>query len=222
MKERYGAELRIQRQMERENKFARREEAQERRARIYNKAAQAEMADDGTLWAIGRFSPGGRKYYNAQRAMVELGFSAYLPLGTRYQKLSRYTKSRQRKAYPEWPGWVFVGLPAGFQNWLSIYRSQSFVRGFLSPPGQSGRIKSLSGDEMASWIDSNYQTFTPDEDRATPDFTVGDEVQILEGSFEGFFVKVSELGKRDARVVTTLFGRDQEMKVSLDNLAKVL
>jgi len=203
--------------MEREQKFARLEEARERRARIYNKAAQEEMDQDGVVWLIGRFNPSGQKHYQAQRVICDLGFSVYLPLGTRYQKLTRYRKSRERKAYPEMPGCLFIGFPGGPNHYPYFFSSQSIVRNFV---GMNGKAFAFKGEQLAGFF--NQTAFTPVENKTEPDFVVGDEVLILEGGLEGRVVEVTELRKNDTTVVASIFGRPTAARIGLDKLSKVL
>lgn len=66
------------------------------------------------------------------------GCRTFIPTETKFQKRSRYAKSKIEVVRAEFPGVVFVGFPTA-PNWLDVM-SMNLVNGVLSIPDGMGRV----------------------------------------------------------------------------------
>jgi hypothetical protein len=80
------------------------------------------------------------------------GCMTFIPTMTKFQKRSRYAKSKVEVVRAEFPGVVFVGFPKP-PNWFEVM-SMSLVNGVLSIPDSMGRVYPRRIDTSSrDWLD---------------------------------------------------------------------
>ena len=145
--------------------------------------------------------------------LVALGFNAYAPLGCKFVYWTHTRKMRrpERKQFPVFCRYVFVGCPPG-QTFGK--HTVDKVEAVLSDSGgeapvPADAIRTLNELELAGFWDETR----PDNDRSI--FKPGAQVTITAGAFAGFPATVDEVESEEKiRVLTQLFGQQTPVHLS--------
>ena len=116
------------------------------------------------------------------------------------------------------PGYVFVELIMTDDAWY-VVRNTPGVTGFLGSSGGGTKPTPLPPEEVQSML----KQMGMNERRVEVDFTVGEMVEVLEGPFAHFQGKVEtiEFDKGKVTVSVDMFGRETNMELDFDQVAKI-
>jgi transcription termination/antitermination protein NusG len=120
---------------------------------------------------------------------------------------------RKRKMYP---GYVFVEMILDEDTWYKI-RSTSGVARFIG--GKTSPVP-VTDREMQRVL----KQLGIKEKEITVEFSVGEPVRIISGSFRGYTGSVSEIypTKSKLKAMINIFGRDTSVEVDFDRVEKVV
>lgn len=184
-----------------------------------NKTAESVMLDGGLDWYVG-FSLSGDEL-KAQKALSLISLVAYVPLIGKYRRLNRFVRRKQRAIYPAVAGLMFVGVGSGMDGLNQLMRSKC-IYGILS---RNGEPVSIDPKRVYKFINDNRSEFIAKtierHMRSNMEFKVGDEVEFIDGSFQGQVSLVSEIIGDKAKMTVKVFGGVHNATVSLDKLAKI-
>lgn len=169
----------------------------------------------------------------ALRTLLELGYTPFLPIERRRRRRHRHAKSSQVVEYAKFPGYIFIGF-AGRVPWTRLWaidraepmasltgHPSQFVtykqRVLKSVIGFEGRPSPADGDQMHRAI-AESSAYVPDTTTTRKGFEVGDEVEIIDGAWQGHVTKVDGIYGDKAKVFLQLFGSQREVKIDLDSL----
>lgn len=166
---------------------------------------------DGRVWYVVVTAP--RAEETAARALADLGHEVYLPHATRWARLRRRkAKARERIRRPAFPRYLFLGVD-GCPNWMAI-RAADGVTGVLCREHSPIRLAGSDVDDVRCAEDMGAFDETTEPRR----LTVGDEVMLTFGPFEGYVAVVTrpQRGDRQVDVAIEMFGRRVTAAVPLD------
>lgn len=120
---------------------------------------------------------------------------------------------RKRKMYP---GYVFVEMILDEDTWYKI-RSTAGVARFIG--GKTSPVP-VTDREMQRVL----KQLGIKEKEITVEFSVGEPVRIISGSFRGYTGSVSEINapKSKLKAMINIFGRDTSVEVDFDRVEKVI
>ncbi len=120
---------------------------------------------------------------------------------------------RKRKMYP---GYVFVEMILDEDTWYKI-RSTAGVARFIG--GKTSPVP-VTDREMQRVL----KQLGIKEKEITVEFSVGEPVRIISGSFRGYTGSVSEINptKSKLKAMINIFGRDTSVEVDFDRVEKVV
>ena len=186
------------------------------RARLINRAARARLTNEGMRWYILVSTPQGDMA--AQRILRDKGVYSIVPLDFRYRKASKYTKRKMRVVSPAMPGYLFVGMEEGEEDWPAIL-GLNVVRGVV---GVDGCPKPVDGCVVLAFLQSGADKWSVPKEykfmRSNKEFDIGDEVEIVVGPFSGQVTKVKAIEGSDAKIQLMVFGSTQDIAFPLDGL----
>lgn len=112
--------------------------------------ARRKFADDELHWYA--IDVTRQKEFLAGYFFNKRGCMTFIPTETKFQKRSRYAKSKIEVVRAEFPGVVFVGFPEA-PNWLEVM-AMNLVNGVLSIPDSMGRVYPRRIDTASrDWLD---------------------------------------------------------------------
>ena len=116
------------------------------------------------------------------------------------------------------PGYVFVEMKMTDEAWY-VVRNTPGVTGFIGSSGGGAKPFPVSPDEIESILRRMGQS----DKKVVVDFTIGDNVRILNGPFAGMEGRVNEMNDQTqvASVMTLLFGRETPTDINYNDLQKV-
>lgn len=114
----------------------------------------------------------------------------------------------ERKLFP---GYVLVKMVMNAETWY-IARNTRGVTGFVGP-----------GSKPVPLSDQEVEALGIDVHTIEISYNVGDTVKIIDGSFEGFTGKVSEISKERGKVsvIITMMGRETAVEFDWDQIAAI-
>ncbi len=120
---------------------------------------------------------------------------------------------RKRKMYP---GYVFVEMILDEDTWYKI-RSTAGVARFIG--GKTSPV-AVTDREMQRVL----KQLGIKEKEITVEFSVGEPIRIISGSFRGYTGSVSEISptKSKLKAMINIFGRDTSVEVDFDRIEKVI
>lgn len=162
------------------------------------------------------------------------GLVAVVKTEQRLRRRTKWDKERRYITFNAAPGYIWIATPAGrdpreFVRPFHIFRS--FVGGPdgkpLMLPSTSRQIKVQGGDERTSF---GVLPFLQIEEGRLPgyyrhfktgrEFSIGDTVIVNTGPFRDHQVKVEGIEAGEAIFFLRLLGRDQEVRISVDDCIK--
>ncbi len=172
------------------------------------------MADDAKWYVVHTYSG----YENAvadtimksaeNRKMQDLIQAVNIPMETVTEITDSQPKTIERKVFP---GYVLVKMVMTDESW-HLVRNVRGATGFVGP---GNKAVPLSDEEIAALGVEKHEVVV--------DFSVGDTVKVIDGPLEGFFGVVDEIevGKRKARVVVSMFGRETPVDLDFEQILLV-
>ena len=114
----------------------------------------------------------------------------------------------ERKLFP---GYVLIKMVMNEETWY-IARNTRGVTGFVGP-----------GSKPVPLSDSEVEALGIEVRGIEISYEVGDTVKVIDGSFEGFTGKVSEISKERGKVsvIITMMGRETPVEFDWDQVAVV-
>lgn len=173
-------------------------------------------------WYVMRTPP--NREFDAEELLTKRGYTIMCPVRKKRVRSSRIKKAKNRIIeLPLMPCYVLMGFK-GVPNWQKLFsfsRPQQLV---TSVCGQNYRARKLP-ETAHPWIKEMLQTTSAEINdkgkHAKNVFSRGDNVEILEGPFEGFVVEVQKANGKEAMCLFKLFeGKEQKVKISVDNIQK--
>lgn len=164
--------------------------------------------------------PPMRAEYVIEAVLRRRGFEAWVPCESLWVRQTRYHRARKRVEFrPVVPGHVLVELGPR-PNWPRVL-DHPMIHGVVGFGGAPARVDCKGMAELRS-IERRtqartYQRFMP----TRRVFELGDQVEVLDGPFEGFIVTVVGLTREAAAFEALLFGRVVEGTIPLHKVGKV-
>ncbi len=142
--------------------------------------------------------------------LEQRGLVAVVPKVTRYRRVNHYAKQKTEISFPLVARYVFVGFDAGgdagfVPPWHRVFEL-TMVKSVV---GAEGRPWRMHGGQVATFLRHNGVTQSPEAERhmrSGKEFGEGDMVDIVDGAFRGFTVKVHAIEGAEAKVLLPLFG----------------
>lgn len=170
----------------------------------------------------------------AAKVLRHDGLVAVIKTERRLRRRTKWDKERKYITYNASPGYVFIATPAGkdpreFVRPLHIFRS--FVSKDGAPlrlPTQSAEVKARDGSTYmrhgilqfleieAGELPGYYRHF-----KTGREFTIGQTVIINTGPFRDHQVRVEDIQNGEAMFFMRLLGREQTVRVSVDDCIPV-
>jgi transcriptional antiterminator RfaH len=140
------------------------------------------------------------------------GFTTYLP---RYLKRRRHARRVEVVSAPLFPRYLFVEIDTAVQRWRSIYStvgvSQLVCTGDTPTPVLNQVVTLLKDRENAAGLI---------ELERRPQFSIGDEVRVLDGVFCDCFGLYDGMSDRDrVTILLDLLGRKVRVLVDAESVA---
>lgn len=161
--------------------------------------------------------------FTAETILRQRGYAIICPVLRKRVRASRTTKRKKQIEAPLIPGYVLMGF-SGAPDWHKLFRFGRRQELVTSVCGHRGRAQAIPESSM-NWIARMIKTIDVEViDRHEHGFgslKSGDNVEVLEGPFQGHVVRVEELSGKSATCLIDLFGGKQNTKISVDNLQKV-
>ncbi len=175
----------------------------------------AEAAQNFHWFAL-RVPP--QKEQVAQVILRRKGLATFLPVHREWRRRNKYTKVKELRTYPLMPRYVFTGFSKRVPMWFDVF-NLPLITGVV---GIGGRPMKLDQDGMER-IMGLYQNAidAPKEQKwmeTHKEFSEGDTVQILGGSFDGLVVPVLGIDGPNAKVLISLFGGERSVNIAVDQL----
>jgi transcriptional antiterminator RfaH len=152
--------------------------------------------------------------HKAASHLARQNFDIYLP---RYLKRRRHARRTETVAAPLFPRYMFVLVDTQTQRWRSIQSTLGVTRlvchGDRPAPVPANVVEALRRREDAGGL------ITLDE---RPRFSIGDQVQILDGAFSmhlGLYEGISD--NKRVTVLLNLLGRKVRVNLDLDLVAAI-
>ncbi|MCY0880378.1 MAG: transcription termination/antitermination protein NusG, partial [Firmicutes bacterium] len=138
-------------------------------------------------------------------------FRIVVPIEEELEVKDGKKKLVKRKVFP---GYVMVQMILTDDSWY-VVRNTPGVTGFV---GSGTRPMPLLEDEVHMILGKDLSG-TPDLPKTN--LTVGQEVTVMEGPFEGFAGKIEEIfpDRGKVRLVVSMFGRDTPLEVDFGQVA---
>ena len=120
------------------------------------------------------------------------------------------------------PGYILIEMDLPERGWKipcsSIRKIQS-VTGFVGT-GRNAKPQPISADEAKSILQKTGAIKAERRSQARQDFTVGEEVRIIDGPFESFkgTIEVVNQDKGKLRVMVGIFGRSTPVELSFSQV----
>lgn len=150
------------------------------------------------------------------RSLEDMIQDVRIPTETVVEKTEKGEKEYERKLFPSY---VLVKMIMDNDMWF-IVRNTRGVTGFV---GATTTPIPLSMEEVRKFgVDQNDEN-AEQRKVAKHEFSVGDNVQIVDGSYEGYFGIVEEIYTDTAKlkVMVSMFGRETPIEIAQEQVALV-
>ena len=116
-----------------------------------------------------------------------------------------------------YPGYIFIEMIMTDEAWY-VVRNTPGVTGFIGSSGKGTKPFPVSESE----IDTVLKRVGLGENSSTIDYKVGDTIKILNGPFaeQISIVEAVDAEKKLVTIKTVIFGREQELQVSVNDIEK--
>ena len=143
------------------------------------------------------------------RELEEFFFEIVVPMEEQIEIKDGKKKTNLKKVFP---GYVLVKMIVTEATWY-IVRNTRGVTGFVG-----------SGTDPIPLTEEEIKQMGFELPSVTVDYSVGDSVSIIAGSFEGFVGTVQEINKEKhkAKVLVSMFGRETPVEVDFSQVTKIV
>lgn len=182
-----------------------------------------EINVDDFTWYVVRTPP--LREMDAEIFFRSRGYTIFCPLEMFKIRYSRYTKKKKIAEKPLIPGYVLMGFQDA-PDWPKLFRFGRSLELITNVVGHNGRAMPVPECSM-NWVKRMLATTSYEVvDKAYDDLNPvrlqrGDEVEIMEGPFQGLKSCVENIDKDSVQLLVTIFGRESNVKLNVDNLLKV-
>ena len=168
------------------------------------------MISSLSRWYVAQTQPNAES--KAVTHLNRQGFTTYLP---RYMKRRRHARRVEVVSAPLFPRYLFVEIDTAIQRWRSIYStvgvSQLVCTGDTPTPVLNQVVTLLKDRENAAGLI---------ELERRPQFSIGDEVRVLDGVFCDCFGLYDGMSDRDrVTILLDLLGRKVRVLVDAESVA---
>lgn len=147
------------------------------------------------------------------RELEEYFFDIIVPMEEQIEIKDGKRKANLKKVFP---GYVLIKMIVTEQSWY-IVRNTRGVTGFVGSgtdpiPLTDEEIRSMGLEDNAS-----------NPDYAIVDYEINEQVQIMNGPFEGFIGTVQEINteKHKVKVLVSMFGRETPVELEFSQVQKL-
>jgi transcription antitermination factor NusG len=159
-----------------------------------------EHSADRAGWYILRCGAGTE--FRARDALCDSGFSAYLPVETKW-RATLFGRRPVETDYPKFPRYLFVRVaPPLWPSWRR-WPLSAYIRGVLGMRGEpvrlaSGELERLQAEDGVVVVPTTHlhRAFVP-----------GQQVRVRHGAFEGFCAALDAVDEAGAHLTVEIFGR---------------
>tara|TARA_R110002073_G_scaffold120601_2_gene262655 strand:- start:5741 stop:6403 length:663 start_codon:yes stop_codon:yes gene_type:complete len=191
-----------------------------KRARCNRGLRDHELAALATMqWFLARVP--SQKEFVAEQILDDAGLIVFVPEETRFRRACGKAKRKREIRVALIPGYLMVAFPAGPVQWGNLLRFQ-LVRGLVGHEGVPlhvpfGEVKRMLERHSAGEFRApNVQQWM----RTYREFEVGDQVEVLEGLYEGHVAEVTGLRGQNAMMVLNMFGGEIKAEIPMQALGR--
>ena len=142
------------------------------------------------------------------RELEEYFFDIIVPMEEHIEIKDGKRKANLKKVFP---GYVLIKMIVTEQTWY-IVRNTRGVTGFVG-----------SGTDPIPLTDEEIRNMGFEDVPVNVDYEVGEQVQVMNGPFEGFVGTVQEINteKHKVKVLVSMFGRETPVELEFSQVQKV-
>ena len=142
------------------------------------------------------------------RELEEYFFDIIVPMEEQIEIKDGKRKTNIKKVFP---GYVLIKMIVTEETWY-IVRNTRGVTGFVG-----------SGTDPIPLTDSEIRNMGFEQIPVTVDYDVNDNVQVMNGAFEGFVGTVQEINKEKhkVKVLVSMFGRETPVELEFSQVKKI-
>ena len=142
------------------------------------------------------------------RNLEEYFFDIIVPMEGQIEIKDRKKKANLKKVFP---GYVLIKMIVTEETWY-IVRNTRGATGFVG-----------SGTDPIPLTDEEIRNMGFEEVPVNVDYEVNEQVQIMNGAFEGFVGTVQEINteKHKVKVLVSMFGRETPVELEFSQVQKV-
>ena len=142
------------------------------------------------------------------RELEDYFFNIVVPMEEQVEIKDGKRKSNLKKVFP---GYVLVKMIVTEESWY-IVRNTRGVTGFVG-----------SGTDPIPLTDTEIRNMGFDEVPVNVDYDVNDNVQVINGPFDGFVGIVQEINKEKhkVKVLVSMFGRETPVELEFSQVQKI-
>lgn len=175
------------------------------------------MIQQPLVWHALRTEP--QRELDVAKALERFGVYARVKTESRLRKWTKWDKVRTYRTFVAAPGYCFIGIPIGVPvPWYKILR----IHMIYSIVGLHGQPARFDHDEMVRFLGHEgkrlpgyFRHF-----RTGHEFKIGDEVIVARGVLMDHKLKVQDVQDGEAVFLMRLLGRDQEIRIPVDDCVK--
>lgn len=163
------------------------------------------------IWYALRTAP--QKEYTAQMLLDRRGIRTFLPVETKWKRVSRHKK--EPISCPSYPRYLFVGAEKQFP-WHDVLRMKGLpVTGVVTVNGLPAPIAPSAIEKLAKLSGNCFRTR---ETRVNKSFVPGDMVRVPETYFEDWSIPLISIKGKMADVLIDMLGEKRVVQVPVDRL----
>ena len=142
------------------------------------------------------------------RELEEFFFDIVVPMEEQIEIKEGKTKTNLKKVFP---GYVLIKMIVTEETWY-IVRNTRGVTGFVG-----------SGTDPIPLTDDEIRNMGFDEAEINVDYELNEQVEVMNGPFEGFVGTVQEISKEKhkVKVLVSMFGRETPVELEFSQVKKV-
>lgn len=158
----------------------------------------------------------GQRVMVSELILQRAGFEVFLPKKMEWRRANRYSPEKRLVPFPLLSDWVFVGWPASQPMWHRLMELDVVV-GVLGTGGHPAFIpERVVQRAMAAWGGGIAAPSHHKYMRTRAEYEAGDNVRFVDGSMAGCEVRVVDVVGEQAKIMTTLLGKEVEWFVRSD------
>lgn len=170
-------------------------------------------------WYVMRTPP--NREFDAEKLLSDQGYTIMCPVRKKRVRSSPTKKTKNKIIeLPLMPCYVLMGFK-GVPDWQKLFsfsRPQQLVTSVCGINRRARKLPTSAHPWIGEMLATTSAEINDKGKHAKSVFSKGDNVEILDGPFEGFVVEVQKANNKEAMCLFNLFGREQKVKVSVDNI----